>query len=53
LDLVHECDGDDFFVVTDAVKRRLAGPNKQAATLQSVKITPSLRVARKNNEYCK
>jgi len=52
-DVVHECDGDDFFVVTDAVKRRLAGPNKQAATLQSVKITPSLRVVRKNNEYCK
>jgi len=52
-DLFHECDGDDFFVVTDAVKRRLAGPNKQAATPQSVKITPSLRVVRKNNEYCK
>jgi hypothetical protein len=31
-DLFHECDGDDFFVVQEAVKRRLAGPNKQAAT---------------------
>jgi len=36
--LFHEYDGDDFFVVTDAVKRRLAGPNKQAATPQYVKI---------------
>ncbi len=33
----------------EAVKRRLASPNKQAATPQYVKITPSQRVASKNS----
>jgi hypothetical protein len=47
--LFCKCDGDDFFVVQEAVKRRLAGPNKQAATLQYEKISPSLRVASKNS----
>ena len=47
--MFHKCDGDDFFVVQEAVKRRLAGPNKQAATPQYVKITPSLRVVSKNS----
>jgi hypothetical protein len=41
--------GDDFFVVQGAVKRRLVIPNKQDATQQYVKITPSRRVASKNN----
>ena len=47
--MFRKCDGDDFFVVQEAVKRRLAGPNKQAATLQYEKISPSLRVASKNS----
>jgi hypothetical protein len=47
--LFRKCDGDDFFVVQEAVKRHLAGPNKQAATPQYEKITPSLRVVSKNS----
>jgi hypothetical protein len=35
--------------VQGVVKRRLASPNKQAATPQYVKITPSRRVASKNS----
>jgi hypothetical protein len=38
-----------FFVVQGVVKHRLASPNKQAATPQYVKITPSRRVASKNS----
>jgi hypothetical protein len=44
----RECDGDDFCAVQGAVKRRLVIPNKQTATQQYAKTTPSRRVASQN-----